>query len=103
MFIFPLYLWLGTLALLASGVWFAFTKSKRVRWLLASGWFILGLLAGIGIPRDSDAFFLFGFIVRIIVVPLLVVLVFVFYAFVFQGLGWIAVRAWRSLKSIVRD
>lgn len=86
--------WVGAmlLVLIASWVWFAFTKSKRVRWLLVSGWWILGVLSAIVRPSDEPL------LINIIAYPLGVVIGCLFWAFVFRGLRWIGVRLWRILK-----
>ena len=100
--LYYLYLWPAMLVvLIGSWIWFAFTKSKRVRWLLVSAWWMLGMLSAISRPSDEP------FLINIIAYPLGVVLASLFWAFVFQGIGWIGVRAWRFLKpkvlSLVRD
>ena len=100
-FVFFLFLWPVLAVLIASWCWFAFTKSKRVRWWLVSGWWILGVLNAIA--RSSDE----PFLINIIGYPLGVVIGCLFLAFVFRGLGWIGIRVWRFLKpkvlSLVRD
>ena len=91
---FSFWIWAMLVVIMASWVWFAFTKSKRVRWLLVSGWWIFGVLSAI--LRTSDG----PFLIHIIAYPLGVVLASLCWAFVFRGLGWIGIRLWWGIKYI---
>ena len=99
-FILFLFLILGV-GLIGSWGWFAFTKSKRVRWWLVFGWWIFGVLGAISRPSDAP------FLIKIIGYPLGGVLGCLFWTFVFRGIGWIGIRVWRFFKpkvlSLVRD
>lgn len=65
---FVLFVYLILVVLIGSWVWFAFTKSKRVRRWLVFGWWILGMLMAISKPSDEP------FLIHIIGFPLGVVL-----------------------------
>ena len=75
--------------------WFAFTKSTRVRWMLAIGWWAFGLLLvyrnpqRMGDPPSSIA--LIGY-------PIGMVIGGIFWAAIYQAIGWLCVRVWRFFR-----
>ena len=75
-----------------SPAWFAFTKSTRVRWMLAIGWWTFGLLLVFGNFHGMDdpppPIVLIGY-------PIGIVIGGIFWAGVYQVIGWFCVRIWR--------
>ena len=78
-----------------SPTWFAFTKSTRVRWILAIGWWAFGFLLvyrnsqRMGDPPSSIA--LIGY-------PIGIVIGGIFWAGIYQAIGWLCVRIWRFFR-----
>jgi len=78
-----------------SPAWFAFTKSTRVRWMLVIGWWAFGLLLvswnphRIGDPPSPIA--LIGYPIGIVVGG-------IFWAAIYQAIGWFCVRVWRFFR-----
>ena len=77
--------------------WFAFPKHNSVRWKVVVGWFILGLLMGLGNIRmiQDDA------------LPLPILLIAYSFGFVIAGMLWagvyrvigsIGIRIWKSFR-----
>ena len=78
-----------------SPAWFAFTKSTRVRWMLALGWWAFGFwLVSRNPHRTGDPLppiVLIGY-------PIGIVIGGIFWAGMYQGIGWLCVRIWRCFR-----
>lgn len=78
-----------------SPAWFAFTKSTRVRWMLAIGWWAFGLLLVFGnfhgIGDSPPLIVLIGY-------PIGIVIGGIFWAGVYQVIRWFCVRLWRLFR-----
>ena len=78
-----------------SPAWFAFTKSTRVRWMLAIGWWAFGFLFVSGhlhrMGDPSPPIVLIGY-------PIGIVIGGIFWAGVYQVIGWLCVRVWRFFR-----
>ncbi len=78
-----------------SPAWFAFTKSKRVRWMLVIGWWVVGLLFAFGnlgrMKGHPLPIVLIGY-------PIGVVIGLILWAGVYKVIGWLCVRIWRFFR-----
>ena len=78
-----------------SPAWFAFTKSKRVRWMLVIGWWAFGFLLAFGnLHRMSDE----PLPIVLIGYPIGVIIGGIFWAGVYRVIGWFCVRIWRFFR-----
>ena len=78
-----------------SPAWFAFTKSRRVRWMLAIGWWVFGFLLVSGNPhRTGDP----PAPIALIGYPIGIVIGGIFWAAIYQVIGWLCVRLWRFFR-----